>query len=190
MIASTVKTKSKRNGKPGHRALRFTPYAWAKLLYLRDIGPTEVGGFGISNPDDLLLVEDIELVQQDCTSVSVQFDDDSVADFFDRQVDVGFVGSCTNGRISDIRAAANVLRGRRVSPHVRMLVVPGSEVVRKEAESEGLDKIITEAGAEWRLPGCSMCIAMNGDAIEACKGFDDFRRDCGGVRKASVGARL
>ena len=83
----------------------------------------------------------------------------------DRQVDVVFVGSCTNGRISDIRAAANVLRGRRVSPHVRMLVVPGSEVVRREAESEGLDRIITDAGAEWRLPGCSMCIAMNGDLV-------------------------
>mgnify|MGYP001815027929 CR=1 FL=1 len=89
MIASTVKTNNKRKRKPGNRALRFTPYAWAKLLYLRDIGPTEVGGFGISSPDDLLLVEEIELVQQDCTAVSVEFDDDSVADFFDRQVDVG-----------------------------------------------------------------------------------------------------
>jgi 3-isopropylmalate/(R)-2-methylmalate dehydratase large subunit len=83
----------------------------------------------------------------------------------DRQVDVVFIGSCTNGRISDIRAAANVLRGRRISPHVRMLVVPGSEVVRRQAESEGLDKVITDAGAEWRLPGCSMCIAMNGDLV-------------------------
>lgn len=83
----------------------------------------------------------------------------------DRQVDVVFIGSCTNGRISDIRAAANVLRGRHIAPHVRMLVVPGSEVVRKQAESEGLDKIITDAGAEWRLSGCSMCIAMNGDLV-------------------------
>jgi proteasome lid subunit RPN8/RPN11 len=89
MIASTIKTKNKPKQTPNNRAVRFTPYAWAKLLYLRDIGPTEVGGFGISSPDDLLLVEDIELIQQECTSVSVEFDDDSVADFFDRQVDVG-----------------------------------------------------------------------------------------------------
>jgi proteasome lid subunit RPN8/RPN11 len=89
MIASTIKTKNGPNRKPNNRAVRFTPYAWAKLLYLRDIGPTEVGGFGISAPDDLLLVEDIELVQQECTTVSVEFDDDSVADFFDRQVDLG-----------------------------------------------------------------------------------------------------
>ena len=69
--------------------LRFTPYAMAKLLYLRDIGPSEVGGFGISNADDLLLVEDIQLVEQACSVVSVEFDDDSVADFFDLQVDAG-----------------------------------------------------------------------------------------------------
>ena len=71
------------------RTLRFTPYAMAKLLYLRDAGPTEVGGFGISNANDLLLVEDIQLVQQTCTAVSVEFDDDSVADHFDQQVDAG-----------------------------------------------------------------------------------------------------
>lgn len=80
-------------------------------------------------------------------------------------VSVVFVGSCTNGRISDIRDAAAVLRGRRVKDGVRMLVVPGSEAVRREAEAEGLDQIILAAGAEWRLPGCSMCIAMNGDVV-------------------------
>jgi len=83
----------------------------------------------------------------------------------DRKVDVVFVGSCTNGRISDLRAAANVLRGRKVADHVRMLVVPGSENIRKLAESEGLHDIVTAAGAEWRLPGCSMCLAMNGDIV-------------------------
>ncbi len=76
-----------------------------------------------------------------------------------------FVGSCTNGRISDLRAAASVLRGRTVASHVRMLVVPGSENIRKQAESEGLHEIFMAAGAEWRLPGCSMCIAMNGDMV-------------------------
>lgn len=84
----------------------------------------------------------------------------------ERKVDVVFVGSCTNGRISDLRATANVLRGRRVADHVRMLVVPGSENIRRQAEGEGLHEIIIAAGAEWRLPGCSMCIAMNGDMVQ------------------------
>lgn len=81
------------------------------------------------------------------------------------KVDVVFVGSCTNSRLSDLRAAADVLRGRRVAAHVRMLVVPGSEVVKREAEAEGLDAVFRAAGAEWREPGCSMCIAMNGDLV-------------------------
>jgi 3-isopropylmalate/(R)-2-methylmalate dehydratase large subunit len=82
-----------------------------------------------------------------------------------RQVDLVFIGSCTNGRLSDLRTAAGVLRGRRVADHVRMLVVPGSESVRRQAEAEGLHDIFTAAGAEWREPGCSMCIAMNGDIV-------------------------
>ncbi len=83
----------------------------------------------------------------------------------ERKVDVVFIGSCTNGRITDLRAAAEVLRGRRIASHVRMLVVPGSDMVRRQAESEGLHEVVTAAGAEWRLPGCSMCIAMNGDMV-------------------------
>jgi hypothetical protein len=71
------------------KPLRLTPYAWAKLLYLRDLGPTEVGGFGISASDDLLLIEDIVLIKQLCTEVTVKFDDEAVADFFDTQVDLG-----------------------------------------------------------------------------------------------------
>jgi len=78
-------------------------------------------------------------------------------------VDVVFVGSCTNARLPDLRAAAEILAGRRVHPRVRMLVVPGSEEVRRLAEAEGLDRTFLAAGAEWREPGCSMCIAMNGD---------------------------
>jgi 3-isopropylmalate/(R)-2-methylmalate dehydratase large subunit len=78
-------------------------------------------------------------------------------------VDVVFVGSCTNGRISDIEEAARVLEGRKVADGVRMLVVPGSEQVKADAEARGLDRIITAAGAEWREAGCSMCIGMNGD---------------------------
>jgi 3-isopropylmalate/(R)-2-methylmalate dehydratase large subunit len=83
----------------------------------------------------------------------------------ERKVDVVFIGSCTNGRLSDLRAAANILRGRRVAGHVRMLVVPGSESVRRQAEDEGLHETFSAAGAEWRLPGCSMCLAMNGDLV-------------------------
>jgi 3-isopropylmalate/(R)-2-methylmalate dehydratase large subunit len=81
-------------------------------------------------------------------------------------VDVVFVGSCTNSRMPDLRAAAEVLRGRRVAEGVRMLVVPGSESVRRAAEAEGLHEVFTAAGAEWRVPGCSMCIAMNGDLAQ------------------------
>ena len=81
-------------------------------------------------------------------------------------VNVVFVGSCTNSRISDLRAAAGVIKGRKVSPHVRMLVVPGSQQVKKQAEAEGLDKIFRDAGADFREAGCSMCLAMNGDQLE------------------------
>ena len=80
-------------------------------------------------------------------------------------VDIVFVGSCTNGRISDLREAAGVLRGRKVADHTRMLVVPGSEAVRRQAEAENLHRVFLDAGAEWREPGCSMCLAMNGDLV-------------------------
>ena len=80
-------------------------------------------------------------------------------------VDVVFVGSCTNGRLRDMRDVATVLAGRKVAPGVRMLVVPGSEIVKREAEAEGIHEIVRAAGAEWREPGCSMCIAMNGDLV-------------------------
>ena len=76
-----------------------------------------------------------------------------------------FVGSCTNGRISDLRLAASVLKGRHVAAGVRALIVPGSQEVKRQAEAEGLDRIFTDAGAEWREAGCSMCIAMNGDQL-------------------------
>ena len=78
-------------------------------------------------------------------------------------VDIVFVGSCTNSRISDLEEAATILRGQRVADGVRMLVVPGSQQVKKEAEARGLDRVFTEAGAEWRESGCSMCLGMNGD---------------------------
>jgi 3-isopropylmalate/(R)-2-methylmalate dehydratase large subunit len=81
-------------------------------------------------------------------------------------VDVVFIGSCTNSRLSDLRDAARVLRGRKVADGVRMLVVPGSRQIKRDAEAEGLDEIFRAAGAEWREAGCSMCIAMNGDSLK------------------------
>jgi 3-isopropylmalate/(R)-2-methylmalate dehydratase large subunit len=80
-------------------------------------------------------------------------------------VDTVFIGSCTNGRIEDLRAAASVLEGRRIASSVRALIVPGSGQVKQQAESEGLDRVFTGAGAEWRNPGCSMCLAMNPDKL-------------------------
>jgi 3-isopropylmalate/(R)-2-methylmalate dehydratase large subunit len=82
-----------------------------------------------------------------------------------KPVDVVFLGSCTNSRISDLRLAAGLMRGRHVAPGVRMLVVPGSQSVKRQAEAEGLHEVFREAGAEWREAGCSMCIAMNGDQL-------------------------
>ena len=82
------------------------------------------------------------------------------------RIDVAFVGSCTNARLSDLREAARVVRGRRVAPHVKALVVPGSEAVRVAAEREGLDRVFLDAGFEWRGAGCSMCLAMNPDRLE------------------------
>jgi 3-isopropylmalate/(R)-2-methylmalate dehydratase large subunit len=83
-----------------------------------------------------------------------------------RRVDAVFIGSCTNSRLSDLRQAASVMKGRKVAKGLRVLVVPGSRKVKQAAEAEGLHLIFLEAGAEWREPGCSMCIAMNGDQLE------------------------
>ena len=80
-------------------------------------------------------------------------------------VDIVFVGSCTNGRLSDLQQAARVLEGRKVADGVRMLVVPGSQQVKRQAEELGLHRIFAEAGAEWRESGCSMCLGMNGDTV-------------------------
>lgn len=84
----------------------------------------------------------------------------------DTTIDVVFIGSCTNGRIEDLRAAAEVMKGKKVSSKVQAMIVPGSQQVKKQAEAEGLDKIFSEAGAEWRESGCSMCLAMNPDQLK------------------------
>ncbi|WP_265734532.1 aconitase family protein, partial [Acinetobacter baumannii] len=83
------------------------------------------------------------------------------------QLDRVFIGSCTNSRIEDIRAAAEVVKGRKVAPSIKQaMIVPGSGLVKQQAEKEGLDKIFLEAGFEWREPGCSMCLAMNADKLQ------------------------
>ncbi|EHK54778.1 aconitase family protein, partial [Allomesorhizobium alhagi] len=84
-------------------------------------------------------------------------------------VDVAFIGSCTNSRLSDLEAAARVVKGRRVAANVRGLVVPGSAEVRNAAQAMGLDKIFTDAGFEWREAGCSMCVAINDDFVDPGK---------------------
>jgi len=84
----------------------------------------------------------------------------------DIKIDKVFIGSCTNGRIEDLRNAANLLKGKKVAKNVSAIVVPGSGLVKAQAEEEGLDKIFKEAGFEWREPGCSMCLAMNADKLK------------------------
>jgi len=81
-------------------------------------------------------------------------------------VDVVFIGSCTNGRLTDLRQAASLLKGRKIAQNVKLIVSPGSEEVRRQAEAEGIHNIVREAGGEWRYSGCSMCIAMNGDQLQ------------------------
>jgi 3-isopropylmalate/(R)-2-methylmalate dehydratase large subunit len=83
-----------------------------------------------------------------------------------QKIDVVFIGSCTNGRLADLRTAASLLKDHQVARGLHVLVVPGSQDVKRQAEAEGLDQIFRAAGAEWREPGCSMCIAMNGDQLE------------------------
>ncbi len=86
-----------------------------------------------------------------------------------RDIDVVFIGSCTNSRLSDLKAAAHILKDRKVADSVKMLVVPGSQKIKTDAEKLGLNKIFKEAGAEWRESGCSMCLGMNGDTVDSGK---------------------
>ena len=85
------------------------------------------------------------------------------------KLDTIFIGSCTNGRIEDLRIAAEIVKGKKVVAGIEALVVPGSGLVKEQAEREGLDKIFIEAGFQWRLPGCSMCLAMNDDKLAPFK---------------------
>jgi len=130
----------------------------------RDIRPTLTWG---THPGTAIAVDrPIPIAKDNAAQKSLDYMHfDSGHSLEGTPVDVVFVGSCTNGRLSDMREVATVLRDRLVDPRVRMLVVPGSELVKRQAEAEGIDKIVRAAGAEWREPGCSMCIAMNGDLV-------------------------
>jgi len=116
----------------------------------------------IPDPQDLTDASTRETLEKALTYMDLQ----PGQPLLGRKIDVVFIGSCTNSRISDLRLAADVIKGSKVSDNVRMLVVPGSQAVKAAAEAEGLDTIFRDAGAEWREAGCSMCIAMNGDELE------------------------
>ncbi len=118
-------------------------------------------------PDPASMSNPLEKRRQDLTKKALRYMDLEPGKLLQgHPINVVFVGSCTNSRISDLRAAASIMKGRKVSPNVRMLVVPGSQQVKHQAEAEGLDKIFREAGADFREAGCSMCLAMNGDQLE------------------------
>lgn len=119
-------------------------------------------GQPVPGPEDFTDAEDAAA----CEKALAYMDLEPGVNLKDVPVDVVFVGSCTNGRIEDMRAVASVLEGRTVAPGVEMLIVPGSARVRAQAEDEGLDKIFEKAGAQWRLPGCSMCLGMNPDQLK------------------------
>ena len=116
----------------------------------------------IPNPRDAA-----DAAERASTSEALEFMDfEAGARIAGTKVDVAFVGSCTNGRITDLREAARVAEGRRAADHVRAIVVPGSQSVAKAAEAEGLDQVFRDAGFEWRAAGCSMCLAMNPDKLK------------------------
>jgi len=117
----------------------------------------------VPNPASLTNTADKQNLEKALNYMGLQADELLLG----KPIDVVFIGSCTNSRISDLREAAIVFKGRKVSPNVRTMVVPGSQEIKRQAEAEGLHKIFIDAGAEWRESGCSMCIAMNGDEIKA-----------------------
>lgn len=119
----------------------------------------------VPSPDDFA----DPVVKKSCTDALAYIDLQPKQKLTDAKIDYVFIGSCTNGRIEDFRAAAEVIKGHKVAPGVTALAVPGSMWVKAEAEKEGLDKIFKDAGFEWRLPGCSMCLAMNDDRAPAGK---------------------
>ncbi|MFA7487992.1 MAG: 3-isopropylmalate dehydratase large subunit, partial [Lysobacteraceae bacterium] len=136
------------------------------IIDAADVAPTITWG---TNPGQVVAIDQpVPAARDDIAQRSLSYMGfNGGAPLLGQHVDVVFVGSCTNGRISDLRAVADVLRGNTIAAHVRMLVVPGSDAVKRQAEAEGLHEIIRAAGAQWREPGCSMCLGMNGDQVAA-----------------------
>ncbi len=145
---------------------------WDKVVTLKgeEIEPVVTWG---TSPEDVLPITGVVPAPEDFTGGKVEAAKRAL-DYMglepgtpldEIRIDAVFVGSCTNGRIEDLREVAKILEGRKVAEGVRMMIVPGSGLVREQAEEEGLAKIFEEAGAEWRLPGCSMCLAMNPDQL-------------------------
>ncbi|WP_380677028.1 3-isopropylmalate dehydratase large subunit [Salinigranum sp. GCM10025319] len=128
-------------------------------------GTTPGQGIGISEP--IPAPEDLPKAKQDTARRAQKHMRVTPGDTMEGyEIDVAFLGSCTNSRLADLRRAATIVKGRQVHPDVRAMVVPGSQRVQRAAEAEGLKEIFTEAGFDWRNAGCSMCLAMNGDALE------------------------
>jgi 3-isopropylmalate/(R)-2-methylmalate dehydratase large subunit len=116
----------------------------------------------VPDPDNLPVLAERQALEKALNYMDLQAGESLLG----HPLDVVFIGSCTNARLSDLRAAAKILKGRRIAENVRMWVVPGSQIVKRQAEAEKLDEVFISAGAEWRQAGCSMCIAMNGDQLE------------------------
>ena len=141
------------------------------MLKAEDIPPTITWG---TSPQDTAPItdqvpnpDDFEAGRRDAVKRSLDYMGLTAGTkLTDIPVDKVFIGSCTNGRIEDLRAVAAVVKGRKVAESVYAMVVPGSGLVKEQAEREGLDKILIEAGFDWREPGCSMCLAMNADKLE------------------------
>ncbi len=139
----------------------------ASLTPMLTYGTNPGMGMGITekipNPESIEVVSEREALTKALLYMGLEADKPILG----QPIDVVFVGSCTNSRMQDLRDAASVLKGRKVHEGTRVLIVPGSAAIKAEAEKEGLDAIFLESGAEWRNAGCSMCIAMNGDKLEA-----------------------
>jgi 3-isopropylmalate/(R)-2-methylmalate dehydratase large subunit len=148
-------------------------YDTTVMLDVSDIGPMLTFGTNpgmgllvtgrIPDPSKMSNVSERQMLEKSLQYMGFQPNEALIG----KKIDVVFIGSCTNSRISDLREAARVFLGRKVASNVRAMVVPGSQEIKRQAEAEGLHKIFTDAGAEWRESGCSMCIAMNGDEIKA-----------------------
>jgi 3-isopropylmalate/(R)-2-methylmalate dehydratase large subunit len=141
------------------------------VLDAADIAPTVTWG---TSPEDALAitesVPDPDKEKDDVKRAKLQRAIDYMGltpgqKLTDVKIDTVFIGSCTNSRIEDLRSAASVAEGKRVADGIRAMVVPGSGLIKEQAEAEGLDKVFTAAGFEWREPGCSMCLAMNSDKL-------------------------